>query len=143
MKNGVYWVIMHLVNFWVNDLINVFQTICVHKDTCCLTLVSSRNSKNAFSLAAWKVHIFFKSMMSSNHFTTRQMFTNFMVLIKVDPRLKDVKKTTHFKSYGIFILITYLCKEVNPQCALLTWGLTLSNEMLRSYRESYLRSQLM
>ena len=32
----------------------------------------------------------------------------------------------------------YLWKEVYPQCASLTWGLTLCYEMLRSYEESYI-----
>ena len=40
------------------------------------------------------------------------------------------------------IMITYSLKEVYPQCALLTWGWALSYEMLRSYRESYIRSRL-
>ena len=43
----------------------------------------------------------------------------------------------------IFIGITYLWKEVFPQCASLTWGLTLSYEMLCSYGESYIRWRLL
>ena len=40
------------------------------------------------------------------------------------------------------IMITYLWKEVNPQCAPLTQGLTLWPDMLPSCRESYMRSWL-
>ena len=37
-----------------------------------------------------------------------------------------------------FFVRTYWCKKVYPQCAFLTWGLTLSYEILCSYRESYI-----
>ena len=41
--------------------------------------------------------------------------------------------------YFYIIVITSLWKEVYPQCASLTWGLTLTYEMLCSYGKSYIR----
>ena len=59
----------------------------------------------------------------------------------VDSRKTSKKNARYYsRDYSTWsIVMTYLWKEVYPQCASLTWGLTLSYEMLCSYRESYIR----
>ena len=59
------------------------------------------------------------------------------LLNKVGKRL--VKMTQLVIERWQNIVITYSWKEEYPQCALLTWGIIIWYEMLRSYGESYIR----
>ena len=52
-------------------------------------------------------------------------------------KLKDSSDNRTLVCATCSIVIAYLRKEVNPQCDLLTWGLTFRHEMFRSFRESY------
>ena len=63
------------------------------------------------------------------------IFNQLVILITQTPAKPSKDSLIHVW----VIVITYLWKEEYPQCASLTWGLTLWNEMLRSYRESCIR----